>query len=846
MNCTKIRYEFTSRKDGYVIVTAIFEYDSKYLVKYNVEFVDDGHEDNYYFERAKKLVWDQANTGYLDTCAYKLTKEERELELEKKPIKIEVESVEISDKKEKQKSSIPMPSFVKWWLNRKLWIRLSTYSVISIGIVLACVLTLLQGSVTYVSGGGSSDFNIFSASVEDTSLTPAEAAAVSMSDAEVVEGEDFNTTINIDDTVIENKVLPATLDYVYASGASKQNKLLAASNSNTTNEDIDIKDQCEYVVSEDMIHADLRVPANYANGNIRVGMTLAESEKVTLKIWGSDYTYGKGWFIDPTSGEKTETLEDVSVRTNEEVSSPSCFYLNETFVDKRYECAWQNYEGSVYYAKFIEFPKYYTVTFNPGEGSFKTAADAELAMQTIKYGEKITNVPELAEPATLGELEYIGYRWYTDKDFTNRFDPENMPVTDNINLTAKWIYKTDYIELTSLEDGNILEFKVLSGSNYTIESSYTADPEDWTPHPGANHFTSEPMEESEKVYVRVKPNGGTPTISIPTISSTGKFNVSGNIMSLIDCTQPLTDLGSSDFKYLFGYAGESDGAKVVDATGLMLPATNITAEAYKGMFKNCKELTGAPDMSNVVSTGEKSCEEMFMNCKNLEAGPVVLGATTVGPYSYSNMFAGCTKLIATPEIKATTFEGGTTISEIAANCYSMFAGCTKLIATQDTLPALSLKSQSYSNMFKDCTSLKKAPKIAATTYTSYSCWSMFYNCTALTDVPDLLLTTVGTNCCDSMFYGCSHLQKAPYLPATTLPNDSACYNMMFMFCSSLNEMKIAYTGPFPDYAMQGSPTCNWVAYHYTPTIGDFYYNGSDIKYNDSAIPLGWDVHTFTP
>ena len=84
------------------------------------------------------------------------------------------------------------------------------------------------------------------------------------------------------------------------------------------------------------------------------------------------------------------------------------------------------------------------------------------------------------------------------------------------------------------------------------------------------------------------------------------------------------------------------------------------------------------------------------------------------------------------------------------------------------------------------------------------------------------------------------MTTAPELPATTLV--SMCYYNMFNNCSSLNEIKIAYTGNFsgtgvPTYAFAG-----WV--NGVAASGTFYYNGSDTTTGISKIPEGWTVQTF--
>ena len=86
-------------------------------------------------------------------------------------------------------------------------------------------------------------------------------------------------------------------------------------------------------------------------------------------------------------------------------------------------------------------------------------------------------------------------------------------------------------------------------------------------------------------------------------------------------------------------------------------------------------------------------------------------------------------------------------------------------------------------MFLDCASLTQAPALPATTLTTQCYYQMFRGCTSLTQAPYLPATTLAQSCYASMFYGCTSLTKEPLLPATTLAD--SCYQQMFYGCTSL-------------------------------------------------------------
>ena len=123
-------------------------------------------------------------------------------------------------------------------------------------------------------------------------------------------------------------------------------------------------------------------------------------------------------------------------------------------------------------------------------------------------------------------------------------------------------------------------------------------------------------------------------------------------------------------------------------------------------------------------------------------------------------------------------------STMEANCFvGLFRECSAL-KTAPTLPATTLADNCYQMMFYECTSLTTAPELPATTLADFCYDSMFFHCTSLTTAPALRAETLYNKCYFQMFKGCSALTTVPALPATTLAD--RCYFEMFRDCSSLN------------------------------------------------------------
>lgn len=205
-----------------------------------------------------------------------------------------------------------------------------------------------------------------------------------------------------------------------------------------------------------------------------------------------------------------------------------------------------------------------------------------------------------------------------------------------------------------------------------------------------------------------------------TFSSTNKFNVYGNIMSLYYGDEFIgkNDLTGKEYAFIALF---KDCNKLISADNLILPATTLALACYSNMFSYCELLTAAPE----------------------------LPATTLANECYNAMFIGCLSLTTAPELPATT---------LAEHCYnSMFWNCSSLTTTPE-LPATTLASACYYNMFNDCFSLTTATELLATTLADYCYNHMFGNCTSLTTAPDLPATTLAESCYNTMFIGCQNLR----------------------------------------------------------------------------------------
>ena len=89
--------------------------------------------------------------------------------------------------------------------------------------------------------------------------------------------------------------------------------------------------------------------------------------------------------------------------------------------------------------------------------------------------------------------------------------------------------------------------------------------------------------------------------------------VYGNIMSLLDKTLSTTSLSGY---YCFGSLFVSND-KLVDASNLQLPASELSESCYANMFSACSNLTAAPAELPATELAEWCYSAMFNLCSRL-------------------------------------------------------------------------------------------------------------------------------------------------------------------------------------------------------------------------------------
>lgn len=239
----------------------------------------------------------------------------------------------------------------------------------------------------------------------------------------------------------------------------------------------------------------------------------------------------------------------------------------------------------------------------------------------------------------------------------------------NTKIWGAHDYSLDYLTIEFLESGklqvvgtgDVVRTIEYSANNGTTWNSITTIVGSWV-------SLGDTYSVGEKVLLRgSNTNYATSATNRTTFRTTGQTKVYGNIMSLIygdNFIDKITLTDTFTFTRMF-YAS----VNIIDAKNLVLPATTITNQCYRGMFEGATGLMYSPQILPALTLPVQCYQGMFNGCTGLTTAPE-LPATTLATNVYRDMFNGCISLTEAPELPATV---------ILNNCYNgMFYGCQNI------------------------------------------------------------------------------------------------------------------------------------------------------------------------
>ena len=224
-------------------------------------------------------------------------------------------------------------------------------------------------------------------------------------------------------------------------------------------------------------------------------------------------------------------------------------------------------------------------------------------------------------------------------------------------ITIPPVKKNDFLhgenavsfELTAMEAGNPLTMVAAPLTNGVIRVINPPEGMKYSKNNGEKENITGDIEISVQGDLEhldtVQFYGNSKNYSNTRIVSTNNVELSGNIMSLVDEENfaTITTMEGASFAGLFAGNDYPGGTFIINASGLLLPATTLSENCYSGMFAGCSELTDTP---------------------------TELPALTLAPGCYSNMFEGCDKISEAPHLPA---------PELVDSCYlNMFNECITL------------------------------------------------------------------------------------------------------------------------------------------------------------------------
>ena len=235
--------------------------------------------------------------------------------------------------------------------------------------------------------------------------------------------------------------------------------------------------------------------------------------------------------------------------------------------------------------------------------------------------------------------------------------------------------KPDYLYIENVDESDCeLSFTTLSSKTlpppdkYTNKVEFSTDKETWTTinFDTANTLT---IPIGGKVYFRNNSGvfsyyGTDGYYYLTSIKTTMKCNVGGNLNTLLNYNEEILDISDkrSCFRRLF------IGAKIVDASKLVMPATTLSQYCFAEFFSGNSTLIAPPELP-AVNLAESCYYRFFYECSSLTTSPS-LPATTLADACYMGMYERCYKLTNAPILHATTLAKAS-YKEMFANCSSL-------------------------------------------------------------------------------------------------------------------------------------------------------------------------------
>ena len=477
--------------------------------------------------------------------------------------------------------------------------------------------------------------------------------------------------------------------------------------------------RCKFYKEEEYISVDGGITWT-ATGNYRKG-SLIELESVDCDLPPLYRTTSGDPYCNANCDKYIDVYDQVS---NDGGSTWQTIATTTTLLESEsYDCGYRTRttSGSEYCNSCDKYIDVYDQESYDSGSTWQTITTTTTLIQTHSYdcGYRVRTIS--GNPYCQGYDKYIDeYKQESCDGGTTWTTTATTPILVRRNSEDCGYVGTVYMSFKALEN---CDFSFVSADNndcyYSLDNGTT-----WTLCDGL-------VSVNEGEYISWKCTPSTVSGSIGQFGSSGKFEVKGNIMSM-----------------LYGDAYDDK--------------TSITINgALSRLFYGCTELVNASNLLLPATTLSSGCyENMFFGCTSLQYAPELL-ATTLAPYCYSGMFGNCTNLQYAPELPATT---------LAPYCYSsMFYNCSSFgldLNLPPQLPATTLAPYCYQYMFQNCINLLDGVELPATTLVEGCYQGMLINCEYINVITCNASDVSALNCTDNWLQGASEYGSF-YTPSTT-------------------------------------------------------------------------------
>ena len=222
---------------------------------------------------------------------------------------------------------------------------------------------------------------------------------------------------------------------------------------------------------------------------------------------------------------------------------------------------------------------------------------------------------------------------FKETELLKYFKKDNINLATNSDILS--IFNKNYEDDEQIEDyltftvENDSSFSFTKGDSTSNNIEYSTDKSNWTI---LSNDSTPIFKSGTKVYWKGNLTTDS-TRGIGKFSSTDKFNVSGNPISLLKNNKLVNYVFAELFR---------DCEGLTDASGLKLDSTTLLEGCYLFMFYSCTSLTKAPKLP-ATNLADNCYNSMFGNCTSLTEAPE-LPATNLADSCYSYMFMSCRKL----------------------------------------------------------------------------------------------------------------------------------------------------------------------------------------------------------